>query len=87
MHLCFVKSVIQIFLIALVILSGCSVDPCEDMNCANQGRCLDGACDCAVGFEGENCGVREIEKYLGTYFRGSGGCEMSTFPAGHTRHF
>ncbi|MEM0996161.1 MAG: calcium-binding EGF-like domain-containing protein [Bacteroidota bacterium] len=68
---------------SLMLLPCCTIeDPCEDLKCINQGRCRDGSCDCAAGFEGDNCEIREIEKYLGTYLRGQGSCNNVDFVLG-----
>ncbi len=41
--------------------------------CQKASDCLlpEGGCDCAVGFEGNNCDVRVTSKFLGTYKKSS----------------
>ena len=41
--------------------------PCEGVVCLNGGNCLDGYCQCPVGFEGTNCEIRSNEKFYGNY--------------------
>jgi hypothetical protein len=45
----------------------CTPDPCKDVICNNGGSCLDGACQCASGFEGTNCQTLSRAKFIGTY--------------------
>lgn len=44
-------------LLAIVLLSGCKADPCENRTCINGGVCVDGTCDCPEGFIGPDCGI------------------------------
>lgn len=37
-------------------LSSCS-DPCDNVVCNNGGVCIDGTCDCELGFEGADCSI------------------------------
>jgi hypothetical protein len=40
-------------------------DPCRGSACGDNGVCLDGYCECSAGYEGENCELQRITKYLG----------------------
>lgn len=73
-----VCSIISIFL----CLSGCQLDECDTLDCLNAGRCIHGNCECAPGFEGPNCNVREIDKFLGTFHQGTGVCNGTKAPLG-----
>lgn len=42
-----------VFLLALV--NGCKKDACDDVTCRNEGICINGTCDCAVGYTGPFC--------------------------------
>ena len=41
--------------------------PCEKVICLNGGSCLDGYCQCPLGFEGAQCSERSSNKFEGTY--------------------
>lgn len=41
--------------------------PCEDVLCLNGGICRDGNCDCPIGFEGNKCETRAVDKFVGSY--------------------
>lgn len=43
------------------------VDPCADIECLNGGICLDGTCQCPLGFEGKNCEYSWMERYVGEW--------------------
>ncbi|XP_050417583.1 neurogenic locus notch homolog protein 1 isoform X3 [Patella vulgata] len=38
-------------------LCNCCKDPCEDVECLNNGVCVKGICNCPCGFSGSDCGV------------------------------
>ena len=44
----------SLFIICLLTLSACS-DPCDSALCLNNGTCVDGECECAFLYFGENC--------------------------------
>ena len=41
-------------------------DPCETVTCENGGTCIDGTCDCPDGYEGDDCSLEWVTKFLGT---------------------
>lgn len=47
-------------------LTSC-VDPCKDVVCENGGTCIEGTCDCATGYEGDNCADEMRAKFVGSY--------------------
>ena len=51
--------------LSLGIIS-CS-DPCDDVDCGPNGTCIEGSCDCSVGYEGQFCDTEVRAKYFGTY--------------------
>jgi len=59
----YIFSVLFFFLIFM--MSSCS-DPCKDVQCVN-GECIDGVCDCLVGFEGDDCNTLFKTKFFGDY--------------------
>ncbi|KAK6173686.1 hypothetical protein SNE40_017094 [Patella caerulea] len=43
--------------IKIADLCHCCKDPCDDVECLNNGVCVDGICNCPCGFSGADCGV------------------------------
>lgn len=58
--LCIMASVALLF-------SACTVDPCEDVVCQNDGVCVEGDCDCPDGFTGTECADTYAESVVGIY--------------------
>jgi len=50
----------------LIFLTSCS-DPCDDVNCGENGSCDEGICLCDTGYEGVNCEAKEIDKFIGSW--------------------
>ncbi len=50
-----------------VFFASCSEDKCKNVTCQNLGTCIDGACECASGYEGTNCETLSRAKFLGNY--------------------
>lgn len=56
-----------VFCIAVVGYTACIKDHCGDVVCKNGGVCVNGACACPLGYEGDNCEKKWNEKYVGTW--------------------
>lgn len=48
-------------------LTSCEVDPCSDVECGDNGTCVDGDCVCDAGYEGTDCDTESRAKFIGTY--------------------
>lgn len=71
-------SLSAIFLLgAFLTFTGCA-DPCKDVEC-NNGTCVDGGCQCNVGYEGIVCLERMTEKFVGSY-DAVDTCNLGNFP-------
>lgn len=59
---------LQVFFSAslLCLMFACS-DPCDDVNCGDNGSCDDGTCICETGYEGTNCESLTIDRYTGSW--------------------
>ncbi|MCH2215684.1 MAG: calcium-binding EGF-like domain-containing protein [Flavobacteriales bacterium] len=56
------RNLTLISILAGLILLACQEDDearCEDLTCFNGGVCVDGICDCPLGFTGFNCEIAE----------------------------
>ncbi len=43
------------------------IRPCDNVICLNGGTCTNGICNCPQGYEGDKCGSRWSEKFVGNY--------------------
>lgn len=46
---------LQLLLLGLLLAYASCSNPCKEISCQNGGECLEGVCDCAPGWVGENC--------------------------------
>lgn len=63
--------------------SGCEIDPCADGNCDEVTAMNTQANQCAPGFEGKGCNIRSIDKFIGVYTMGKGGCDACMHDVAH----
>ena len=73
------RLLIMVFL-WIAILSACSTDPCQDLNCVN-GSCVEGTCECLEGWEGADCSVMKYN-LIGEFE--SSGVELANCPSAGT---
>ena len=57
---------IYLLLLPALLMFSCS-DPCKDVVCENYGNCIDGACECQIGYEGTSCETHIFTAYSGVY--------------------
>jgi hypothetical protein len=48
-------------------MNGTVITPCKNSICYNGGACIDGACHCTAGYEGDSCKITWNSHYLATY--------------------
>lgn len=51
------KKLLFLLLPMLTVMS-CVDDPCDGILCYNDGYCVDGTCECPLGYTGEDCGFQ-----------------------------
>ncbi len=60
----------------MFVMNAC--DDCKDVTCLNGGTCVAGVCECATGYEGDDCGTAANAKFLGVYTV-TDGCLSSSY--------
>ncbi len=71
-------STLTFFALVTIVFSSCEKQeqnfgpttfykPCANVVCLNGGACTDGYCFCPLGFEGEKCATRSVDKFVHTY--------------------
>ena len=63
----FSKSAMSVLALSTALFFSSCKDECKDVTCNNGGVCVEGACDCAVGYEGTDCSTETRAKFVGTY--------------------
>ena len=66
----------MVFTLAIVTFYTSCTDPCKDVTCLNAGTCVDGTCNCASGYEGDDCGTENRAKFKGAW-TAQDGCSLS----------
>lgn len=52
-----------------VLYSSCKLDKCKAISCAYGGICIDGACACLPGYEGNNCETVSRKKFVSNFWQ------------------
>ncbi len=60
--------------LSIVLLFACG-NPCDDVVCNNNGVCIEGICDCQMGYEGVNCDTESRTAFLGQWNSANFGCD------------
>lgn len=50
-----------------LLMNSCEPDSCKDITCPANKLCYQGACVCPNGFEGENCELNSVDRFIGNY--------------------
>lgn len=51
-------------LFSLSFYTSCSNDPCDDIDCLNDGYCANGACVCPDGYDGADCSQEVVPRKI-----------------------
>jgi hypothetical protein len=49
------RFLVSIIIFIILLSLGCKNDPCDNIVCKNGGTCVNGMCDCPVGYNGPDC--------------------------------
>lgn len=58
-------------------MASCKEEPCEGIRCQN-GNCIEGQCQCELGFEGEHCESIARTKFIGEQWQNSRICQSGS---------
>jgi hypothetical protein len=61
--------------------TACNSDPCKDVVCGTEGDCVEGICECRLGYEEDTAGLCNIKmnsKFVGS-FQAAEACDTSTY--------
>src|SRR5690242_8233152 len=64
------RSLLSGIFASLLLIAACSSDKCKNVNCQNGGTCDNGTCNCTNGYEGTDCSVLSIQKFIGLWAAG-----------------
>ena len=53
--------------VAVFVYSSCEKNPCNNVTCFNGGSCNMGICRCPVGWEGPQCSIKSVDRFIGGY--------------------
>ena len=56
----------MIALVTVMFFNSCDEDACKDVVCVN-GDCVSGVCACDLGYEGTDCDIKSVTKFVGSY--------------------
>jgi len=58
-------SLLSIVVLLSIAFTGCKEDdPCDSVNCQNNGVCITGVCDCPINWTGANCNTPVSPSYM-----------------------
>lgn len=61
-----------------ITYTACNKDECKDVVCENGGTCVNGTCECPIGYEGANCEKLTRDNFVGKW-SGSDVCGLGTY--------
>lgn len=74
----FLTGFLTLGVFSMIAYTSCSKkDKCSDIICNNGGTCVDGVCQCPLGFEGTNCDAASADKFSGS-FSAADNCPVGT---------
>jgi len=53
--------------VTAIVYSSCTKDACDNVNCLNGGSCGNGICNCPTGYEGAECQILSVSRFVGIY--------------------
>lgn len=53
--------------LAIFFYSSCEKNVCDNVTCFNGGSCSAGTCRCPTGWEGPECSIKSVDRFVGHY--------------------
>lgn len=62
-----ITAVVFLSIVSTVTYTSCIHDSCKALMCRNDGVCVDGFCNCELGYLGTQCEIIARQKFVGSY--------------------
>lgn len=62
-----ILQILGVAIVATIGMVSCTTDACKDVECGDNGTCLEGVCICDAGYTGVNCDATWAEAFAGVY--------------------
>jgi len=62
-----ILQILGVAFIATIGMVSCDTDACKDVDCGLYGTCLEGACECDLGYSGATCTTLVRAAFVGNY--------------------
>ncbi|MGB0918350.1 MAG: calcium-binding EGF-like domain-containing protein, partial [Flavobacteriales bacterium] len=72
-----ILQILGVAAVATIGMVSCTTDECKDVNCGDNGTCVEGDCVCDLGYEGTNCETLVNAAFVGS-FNVNEACSQST---------
>lgn len=59
--------ILGVVAVSAMSFNSCTTDPCKDVDCGENGTCVEGICVCDAGYSGANCETEDRAKFIGTW--------------------
>jgi len=71
-----ILQILGVAAIATIGMVSCDTDPCKDVDCGLYGECVDGDCECDLGYEGVACATESRADFIGSYLINEESCDV-----------
>ncbi|MCF8464251.1 MAG: hypothetical protein K9G41_05395 [Flavobacteriales bacterium] len=74
-----ILQILGVAAIATIGMVSCDTDACKDVDCGMYGVCVDGDCECDLGYEGVACATESRADFIGSYTANEADCNLVNF--------